>query len=59
MKTRKTIAKRIKKTKSGKLLHKTCGQNHFNAKESGKIKRNKRNKKTLSKSLRKTISQHI
>ena len=33
MKTNKSYAKRLKVTKSGKLLSRKSGQNHFNAKE--------------------------
>ena len=33
MKTNKSYAKRLKLTKSGKLLARKTGQNHFNAKE--------------------------
>jgi len=33
MKTNKSYTKRIKITKSGKLLVRKSGQNHFNAKE--------------------------
>jgi ribosomal protein L35 len=34
MKTNKSFSKRIRVTKSGKLLTRTPGGNHFNAKES-------------------------
>ncbi len=33
MKTNKSFTKRIRVTKSGKLLTRKAGQNHFNAKE--------------------------
>ena len=33
MKTNKSYAKRLKITKSGKILSRKAGQNHFNAKE--------------------------
>ena len=33
MKTNKSYTKRLKLTKSGKLLARKSGQNHFNAKE--------------------------
>lgn len=36
MKTNKSYAKRIKLTKSGKILVRRPGQNHFNSKESGR-----------------------
>ncbi len=34
MKTNKSYTKRLKVTKSGKILARKTGQNHFNAKES-------------------------
>jgi ribosomal protein L35 len=34
MKTNKSLQKRIRVTKTGKLLVRSGGQNHFNAKES-------------------------
>ncbi|MEX2013813.1 MAG: 50S ribosomal protein L35 [Parcubacteria group bacterium] len=33
MKTNKSFTKRLKRTKSGKLLARNSGQSHFNAKE--------------------------
>ncbi|MDD4996217.1 MAG: 50S ribosomal protein L35 [Patescibacteria group bacterium] len=56
-KTRKSIAKRLIKTGGGKILHRTCGQNHFNSRESGKTTKNKRKNRELSKNFRKTIKQ--
>lgn len=59
MRTRKSIAKRLKITKKGKILHRTCGQDHFNSRESGKTTKKKRRNKALSKGLSKTAKQHI
>jgi large subunit ribosomal protein L35 len=42
IKTHKATAKRFTLTGSGKLLRRKAGQDHFNARESGKVKRNKR-----------------
>ncbi|MCH7758952.1 50S ribosomal protein L35 [Patescibacteria group bacterium] len=56
-KTRKTIVKRLIVTKTGKIFHRTCGQNHFNARESRKITKNKRSNKLISKSFKKTLAQ--
>ena len=42
MKTNKSFSKRIKVTKNGKLVARTPGQNHFNAKESAKKKGKKK-----------------
>lgn len=47
-KTHKALAKRVKITKTGKVLTRTCGQDHFNGRESGKTTRNKRSDKELS-----------
>ncbi len=43
MKTNKSYAKRLKVTKSGKLLARKSGQNHFNAKERHGAKSVKKN----------------
>ena len=42
IKTHKATVKRFKKTKTNKLVRRKAGQDHFNARESGKVKRNKR-----------------
>lgn len=36
MKTNKSFTKRLKVTKNGRILARKAGQNHFNAKESGR-----------------------
>ncbi len=55
IKTHKATAKRFKLTKSKKLMQRKAGQDHFNARESGKIKRNKRRDISSHKSMEKTI----
>lgn len=40
-KTNKSYTKRLKVTRSGKILARTTGQNHFNAKESGRANQKK------------------
>jgi len=55
----KAISKRVKKTKNEKFLHITCGQNHFNAKESRQITKNKRKRKPLSRGFRKILKQNL
>ncbi len=57
LKTHKSASKRIQITKSGKVKKRTAGQNHFNARESGKIKMNKRKDKSLSHSAVKLINK--
>ena len=58
MKTRKALVKRFKVTKTGKILRKIGGQNHYRSKKSGKVIRQKRKMievpKALAKKLRKT-----
>ncbi len=41
MKTNKSYTKRLKVTKSGKIIARKKGQNHYNAKESGSEGTNK------------------
>ena len=58
LKTRQAIAKRfvLKKGKGKKkLLKRTDGQDHFNARESGKTKRNKRSDAVMSHTVQQTI----
>ena len=57
LKTHKATANRIRVTKKGKLMKKTCGQDHFNARETGKVTRNKRGVKQMSQSNKKAIKQ--
>jgi large subunit ribosomal protein L35 len=43
IKTHKATAKRVKITKTDKIRTRKSGQDHFNARETGKTKRAKRN----------------
>ncbi len=54
MKTNKSFTKRIKVTRTGKLIARKSGQDHFNAKERGRTKSVKRRPVLLklSKALR-------
>ena len=56
-KTIKSIAKRFKTTKSGKVIKRKCGQNHLNAKETGKTTRQKRNDPNLAEASAKNIKK--
>jgi large subunit ribosomal protein L35 len=49
MKTRKSILKRFKITKTGKVLRRPTGQNHYLVKQSGKKRRAKRKLVEVSK----------
>jgi ribosomal protein L35 len=50
-KTKKALLKRIKITGGGKIMKRSPGQNHFNAKDSGDQTRQKRGYKDTPKSL--------
>ena len=54
-KTHKALSKRIKITKSGKAIKRKAGQDHFNSRESGKVKRNKRSDIKVSGVMKKAI----
>ncbi len=57
MKTNKSVLKRIKLTKNGKVKMRMKGQNHFNAKESGNTTRAKRGVKQDMPLSKKTLSR--
>jgi len=57
MKTCKFAAKRLRQTKSGKILFRSAHQNHFNAKQSGNQTRHKRGFKTLPKNQTKIFKK--
>jgi ribosomal protein L35 len=42
MKTNKSYTKRLKVTKNGKIIARKAGQNHFNAKQSGRSRLNRK-----------------
>lgn len=46
LKTHKTVSKRFKISKSGKLMKRHGGQDHFNSRDTGKITRKKRRDQT-------------
>jgi large subunit ribosomal protein L35 len=55
IKTHKATAKRYRKTASDKLMKRKSGQDHFNARESGKTTRQKRLDIGVSDTISKTI----
>ncbi|MBI2099209.1 50S ribosomal protein L35 [Candidatus Uhrbacteria bacterium] len=59
LKTQKTVAKRYRITKSGKIMRKTSGQDHFNARESGNVTRAKRSDAPAHQTDLKSIKQYI
>lgn len=54
-KTRASLSKRIRITRTGKMIKRKAGQDHFNVKESGKTKRNKRRDVLVFKGVRGNI----
>lgn len=58
-KTSKTLAKRVTITKTGKLLKRKGGQDHFNSRESGKVTRNKRRDISVAKQYVRSIKSLI
>ncbi len=57
MKTRKAIKKRFKITKTGKVLRRAIGQDHFRAKKTGKQTRKTRKWVKLSGPLAKKVKR--
>jgi len=58
-KTRKSFLKRFRITKTGKVLRRPTGQNHFRAKKSSKLKRKKKKWVSVSKGEAKIIKRLI
>ena len=50
----------VKRSKKGtKIMKRTDGQDHFNARESGKTKRNKRTDTVMSSTVKKTLLRQM
>ncbi len=58
-KTHKALAKRVKITKTGKVMKRRAGQDHFNSKATGKKTRNKRRDAEWSKTHKKAVKELI
>jgi ribosomal protein L35 len=56
-KTRKSYSKRFTVTKKKKVLKRSCGQDHFNARESGNTTRKKRRDTSIHKGWQKLIRE--
>lgn len=59
MKTRKSVKKRIRITKNGKVLRRTMGVGHFKSKKSGKSLQNKRSSFKVHSRDRKNIIKEL
>jgi large subunit ribosomal protein L35 len=55
IKTHKATVKRFQITRTGKIQQRKAGQDHFNARERGKVKRAKRRDISTTNTLKKTI----
>jgi len=55
LKTSKSALKRFKVSAKGKLFHRKPRQNHFNAKDGGTLKRNKRKQNEVMKQNMKDV----
>jgi ribosomal protein L35 len=52
MKTNKSYTKRIKVTKNGKLIARKAGQNHFNSRQTGTQRLNRKRTQSITMSSR-------
>ncbi len=52
IKTNKSYTKRIKVTKNGKLLARKAGQNHFNSRQTGRQRLNRKRTQAITMSAR-------
>jgi ribosomal protein L35 len=59
IKTHKATAKRFVITKNKKIKQRKCGQDHFNARDTGKAGRIKKRDIDISKSFHKTIKELV
>lgn len=57
LKTHKATSSRIRVTKKGKLMKRYAAQDHFNAREPGKAKHQKRNDGCVSKANEKGVKR--
>ena len=59
MKTKKSAAKRFKKSGTGKLVYNQCGNRHLSTKKNSKRKRQLRKSKTLSSAMTKRTNNML
>jgi large subunit ribosomal protein L35 len=59
MKTNKSISKRFRVTKTGKVIKRVNGQAHLNSRETGKERRNKRSDLAMSKTMHRFVKDNI
>ena len=59
LKTHKSISKRFRVTKTGKVIKRVNGQGHYNSRESGKVGQNKRTDVALSTTMTKHVTRRM
>lgn len=59
IKTRQAVAKRFVITKKKKVIKRKAGQGHFNARETGATKRNKRRDLNIAKTENKSVRTFV
>lgn len=59
LKTKKSLVKKIKITKKGKVLRRATGQNHYNSKETGQEGRAKKSDVRLFRADEKNVLKRI
>ncbi len=59
LKTIKAAVKRVRVTKTGKILHKTCGQDHFNSAEPGQTTRAKRRSGKITNAFKRNVARFV
>ncbi len=59
MKANKSLTKRFKVTKKGKVIYRPAGQDHFRSKKTGQFKRHKRGEKQLTQTIARQIKKLI
>lgn len=55
MKTHKALSKRVRITRTGKVMKRKAGQGHFNSRESGNTTRNKRTDVAFAANIRRAL----
>lgn len=59
MKTKKSVVKKFKVTKNGKVIRRATGQNHYNSKDTGAETRSKKKDRRLFKGDEKNVLKAI
>jgi ribosomal protein L35 len=59
IKTKRAVAKRFKLSKTGKVIARTAGQDHFNSTDTGNKTRAKRTDKKIMSGLKKIIKRQL